>query len=73
MKKPCVQHTSYIKKEEKEPRTTHVRTYIVVVECGEDGGVVVSNDETGAAEPLGLVDQHVAPSVVCVIGHHHTS
>ena len=34
---------------------------------------MVGDHEAGALESLGLVDQHVAPLVVCIIGHHHPS
>lgn len=47
---------------------THSRT----VQVGHDGGVVVGYHDAGAVEPLGLVDQHVAASVVCVIGYDDT-
>ena len=42
-----------------------------MVECGEDTGIMVGHQEAGAVEPLGLMDQHVAPLVVSIIGHHH--
>ena len=45
----------------------------MVVEHGEDGGVVVGDHETRALESLGLVHQHVAPLVVRIVSNHHTS
>ena len=43
----------------------------MVVEDGEDRGVVVGDHEGGAVESLGLVDQHVAATVVSVVCHYH--
>ena len=34
---------------------------------------MVGDHEAGTVESLGLVDQHVAPLVVGIISHHHTS
>ena len=48
-------------------------THIMIVQHGEDGGVMVGDHEAGTVEPLGLVDQHVAALVVGVIGHHHST
>ena len=55
------------------PCTVHMPfTYIMVVEHGEDGGIVIGHHETGAVKPLGLMDQHVATLVVSVIGHYYS-
>ncbi len=43
------------------------------VEDGEDRGVVIGHHEARAVESLGLVNEHVAASVVSIIGHYHTS
>ena len=48
-------------------------TYIMAVEHREDGGVVIGDHETRALESLGLMHQHVASLVVCIICYHHSS
>ena len=45
----------------------------MVVEDGEDRGVVVGDHEGRAVESLGLVHQHVAATVVSVVRHYHTT
>ena len=47
--------------------------YIVVIEHGEDRGIMVSDHEAGTVEPLGLVDQHVATLVISIISNHYSS
>ena len=45
----------------------------MVIEHGEDRGIVVGHHEAGTVEPLSLMNQHVATLVVSIIGHHNSS
>ena len=45
----------------------------MVVQHGEDRGIVVGDHEAGTVESLGLVNEHVAAFVVGIVGHHHTA
>ena len=51
----------------------HELAHIMVIEHGEDRGIMIGDHEARALQPLGLVNQHVTPLVVCIISNHHTS
>ena len=45
----------------------------MIVECWKDRGIVIGHHEAGTVQPLGLVHQHVAALVVCIVSDHNTT